>query len=271
MTTATAKFVFLAVILGAMSGGICSKPSYAQEPADEVESLYDRFEDKEEKESQSRQEAKKSQKTIKPSHISDLAQLSPFEDIAVIQRRFLPKTNRFEASLVGTIATNNAFVNMNGAALKAAYFFKEKYGLEFTYMFINSQERTITENLLNVQQIQTSSFVEPKNYMGLSFKWSPIYGKVAWLDNRIVPFDIYFTPGFGMTKTALGKSEMTASLGFGQNFGLSKNWAIRWDFNWNFYQATVINQTTSLEENKFHSDLFLSLGASWYFPEADYR
>lgn len=243
-----------------------------------LEELYDKFEDQEVQQSKARQKAERAQeeKHAVPkelSKISELGRLSPFEDIAVIQRRFLPKTNRFELSASGAISTNNAFFNNIGLGLRVAYYLQEKYGIEGTYMFVGSSERPITEGLKKEQKIDTHSLVEPESYMGIAFKWAPIYGKMAWLGKTIVPFDLYFTPGVGMTKTALGENETTFSIGTGQLFAIGKSHAVRWDFTWNFYSATTRYQeggaTVSKSDN--HNDLFLSIGYSFFFPEATYR
>jgi outer membrane beta-barrel protein len=229
-------------------------------------------------ESRKKTEAKSADETPAPkelSKISELATLAPFDDVAVIQKRFLPKTSRFEASGALGISTNNAFFNNVGLALRMAYYFTEKYAIEGTYMFLSSSERPITDGLKNKQQIQTTSLVEPKSYSGVAFKWTPVYGKVAWMGRTIVPFDIYFTPGFGVTQTSEGGSAATISMGAGQLFALSKRHAVRWDFTWNFYQATTnyidSNTSQNVSQKDNHNDLLLSIGYSFFFPEATYR
>jgi outer membrane beta-barrel protein len=243
----------------------------------ELEEIYDRIETEEnnkaeqlKKEAQKKAEAKAEKPLKQPTKISELGELAPFTDIAVIQRRFLPRTGRIELSGLGGVSTNNQFFNNFGLALKAAYYFHEKYAVEATYLYITSSQRPITEGLKKNQLIATDSLVEPQNFMGIAFKWSPFYGKVAWFQEKIIPFDIYITPGFGITETGIGEKETTYSLGLGQLFALTKGTAIRWDLNWNFYQATV-RSATSGTDTRFTSDLFLMIGYSFYFPEATYR
>ncbi|MCB0362513.1 MAG: hypothetical protein KDD35_07320, partial [Bdellovibrionales bacterium] len=81
----------------------------------EVEELYDKFDINETKRKSAEREKEKNKKKndekskVDPSTLSELSTLAPLSDIAVIQRRFLPKTKRFEASgsLMATI--NNPF------------------------------------------------------------------------------------------------------------------------------------------------------------------
>jgi outer membrane beta-barrel protein len=200
--------------------------------------------------------------------VAELGNLAEFKDIAVIQKKYLPRTERFELSGNIGVSTNNQFFNNIGVGARLAYAFTEKYAVEGTYLFLTSSERDITTGLKD-RNIQTQSFVEPESYTGVSFKWTPVYGKVAWFEKKIIPFDLYFTPGIGVTSTATGGSETTFSLGAGQLFALSKSTAIRWDFVWNFYQAQV--RVDGRDQSQNQNDLFLMIGYSFFFPEAKYR
>lgn len=235
----------------------------------EVEDLYDKF-DKQET-SRSRNDRKK-QKVDKDKvgTLSELATLEPFSDIAVIQRRFLPKTKRFEFSgmLMGSV--NNPFFSNLGIGLRATFFLSENHGIEASYYFLSNSERDVTKNLRDKRSVETESLTTPKNYLGAAYKWNPIYGKMTWLNRTIVPFDLFFTIGGGLTKTDLGNSEPTIHIGSGQVFALSKAMSIRWDISWNFYQAEAIKSDNSKVTNN-QDDLFLMLGMSFYFPEARYR
>ncbi|RME16192.1 MAG: outer membrane beta-barrel domain-containing protein [Bdellovibrio sp.] len=269
--------VFIYVIIFSITFVSLPRFLWADQQDDEIEQLYDRFGEKEEsrvkKHSKSKKVQRKKHSVQESVTVSDLVELAPFEDIAVIQRRFLPKTSRFEFSSEALVTTNNAFFTNIGLNATISYYFQEPYGVELKYRWMTSSSKAITKNLEANQQVDTKAFVEPRSFFGISFKWSPIYGKIAWFDESIIPFDIYFTPGFGMTQTALGKNEMTFNIGMGQLFALSKSVAVRWDFNWSIYQATVQNESTGAtqEEKKLHSDLMLSLGMSYFIPEASYR
>lgn len=256
---------------------IYATPAFSQFDSNsdsDLEGLYDKFEtqdtERKEKKQKRASEAKALRLEREYSKLSDLGTLAPFNDIAVIQKRFLPKTGRFEFSGSGVLNTNNQFFSILGAALRGSYFFNEKYGVELSYLFLNSSKRDITKNLNKNQNIATDSLVEAESYMGAAFRWTPVYGKIAWFEKKIIPFDLFFTPGFGMTKTAFGNNESTFSIGMGQQFALSKRSAVRWDFNWNFYSADV-RLTNNVEETKSHSDLMLMIGYSFFFPEATYR
>ena len=244
-------------------------PSSESRADKEVESLYDSY-DKEE----SRRTAPKKRRTKllkdKSGTLSELATLEPFSDIAVIQRKFLPKTNRFEIAGMAMGSVNNPFFSNLGLGLRGTYFLSEKHGVELQYYFLSNSERSVTKSLRDNQNVETKSLTTPKNYMGAAYKWNPIYGKMTWLNRTIVPFDLFFTVGGGLTKTDLGNSEPTIHIGTGQVFALTKAMAFRWDISWNFYQAEAIEANGDKLTNN-QDDLFLMLGMSFYFPEAKYR
>lgn len=203
-------------------------------------------------------------------NLSDLATLAPFSDVAVIQRRFLPKTGRFE--FTGGVFTNlnNPFFNSMGADIRVAYYIREKYAIEGIAAFAGASKRQVTEDLEQKQKITTESLVSSKGFYAVAFKWNPIYGKITWLNKTIVPFDLNFNVGFGTTSTTSGENAPTIHAGTSQVFAWSKSMAFRWDLIWNTYQATGTD-ALGVKSKLTQNDLFLGVGMSFYFPEATYR
>lgn len=238
----------------------------------DVEDLYDKTDqsDKQKTEAKKRVEAAKPKELKDVSSLGELSGLAPFSDVAVIQRRFLPRTQRFEMSLSGMTTINNPFFNNLGLALRGDYYFSEKHGIEAQYMYFSNTSRSVTDSLIKDRGVVTSNLVTVKNYFGAAYKWTPYYGKISFLNQHIVPFDLYFTGGLGLSQTTK-KSEPTLHLSTGQTFAMSKSFAVRWDLVWNYYQATADSASGSGETKTNHSDLFLSIGASFFVPEATYR
>lgn len=276
------RFRFVCLFLSFVAGHVSVVAQAQIAPPQEdtgLESLYDRYEEQEVKQDAARKTVEKKEEEPKEevqqkemTRISELGKLAPFEDVAVIQRRFLPKTQRFEFGGSAAISTNNAFFNNVGASLRMAYYLNEKSGIEGTYLYLGSSERPITKGLREDRKISTASLVEPEAYYGISYKWTPVYGKMAWLGKKIIPFDVNFNPGLGITQTATGGNSTTVSIGTGQLFALSKSSGVRWDLMWNFYSATtkpVKGSDATTTSN--HNDLLLMIGYSFFFPEATYR
>lgn len=240
----------------------------------DVEDLYDKEEDKVVKPKAA--VVKDTKQDKEAQNLSDLANLAPFSDVAVIQRRFLPKTQRFEASVGGFTNLNNPFFNAIGVSARLAYYLRERYALEGIAAFATTTSRQVTDDLearpgcAACTGITTDNVITSKGFYLLAFKWNPIYGKITWLNKTIVPFDLNFNIGGGMTMTTDDESVPTVHFGTSQVFAWSKAMAFRWDLYWNVYQATATNakgQKETLNQN----DLFLGIGMSFFFPEATYR
>ncbi|MEK6773848.1 MAG: outer membrane beta-barrel domain-containing protein [Bdellovibrionota bacterium] len=212
----------------------------------------------------------KNETVIKPEvssagEFSELGGLAPFAEVSVIQKRFMPKTGRFQFFTGLSLTTNDPFYNTTGLAFKGSYFLTEAWGVELSYFMMSSSEARSTKELLEIQSIGTDSLAYTKNYLGLSILYVPIYGKMAMFNEKIIPFDFYFGLGTGNTKTQAKDGVGTLHVSTGQIFAVTKSFALRWDFSWNFFSAKAVN------EDGMINNLFLSLGASFFFPEASYR
>ena len=205
---------------------------------------------------------------VRVNRLSDLSGLSPFSDIAVIQKRFLPKTKRYEFFAGGSTILNDAFFLNMGLNLRLGYYFRERWGVEAVGSILTTVERDITKGLKN-RQITTTSLVTPQNYFGLDLKWSPIYGKMTTISQKIIPFDLYFSLGLGATGTNQGTEAPTLHLGTGQIFALSKSFALRWDISYNTFPSS--SGTAPGQGSAIYNNIFMTLGASFFFPEATYR
>lgn len=206
--------------------------------------------------------------------LTDLNQLSPFSDISVIQKKYLPKTDRFQFFVGGGLTTNSPWFTNLGGKVNLGYHFNESFGLEFSGIFLTNTENAAAKDIRTNNNLQPDKFVVTKYNMGLDLVWSPIYGKITTLDNTIIPFDMYFSLGGGTANTtAQEKNVPTFHLGTGQIFAISKSMAFRWDYSWHFYQATPVADptATSAPSKGTYNDLIFTAGISFFFPEASDR
>lgn len=201
------------------------------------------------------------------NEFADLVNLAPFSNVAVIQKRFLPKTERFELNANASLATNNQFFNSMGAFARVSYYFNEKWAVELNYLTLTTSERDVIKDLKKEFAVETKNFSTPKSFTGIDIKYVPMYGKMSLLNKKIISYDLYFSLGGGSTLTTTNENASTVHIGAGELFALSKSTAFRWDFSWNFYSAKGIDQKNTQNFN----NLFISLGFSFLFPEAKYR
>ena len=141
----------------------------------------------------------------------------------------------------------------------------------------------MTNELLK-RGVNTEGSVSTKSYIGFDLKWTPIYGKYAYFNEKIIPFDLYFTLGAGKTEPHFANSSIstaqisiespyTVRFGTGQIFAMTKWMAFRWDISMHmvFAETTKTISTVVDKSEEFNNNLFLSVGLSFFFPEAKYR
>ena len=197
---------------------------------------------------------------------SGLGTLAPFTEVSVIQKRYMPKTGRFQFFGGLNIVTNNPFFETYGVVAKGAYFLSETWGIEANYFNLSTTEAKSTKELKDFQNVTTDNLIYPKSYIGVDVMWLPMYGKFSLFNKKIIPFDMYFTAGYGTTGTQSEEKPSTLHFGTGQIFSITKGIAARWDFSWHSFAAKGIEDNSST-----FNFLFLSVGASFFFPEAKYR
>jgi outer membrane beta-barrel protein len=133
----------------------------------------------------------------------DEAPLAPGErDVALgdrvkaVQRKGFLKRRRFELGLdlPGTI--NDAFYEKLGMGGKLAYNFEDSFALALrgAYYWQLRSSHVREGQIAFSSQLLTSQIHGQAMLDGI---WSPVYGKVAWLGQRIVHFDMYLLAGLG--------------------------------------------------------------------------
>ena len=222
-------------------------------------------------------ETEKKVETEKPVTFKDLPTLSAFSDVSVIQKKFMPKTNRFQLFGGGDFLTNNPFFDSYGFNGRFAFFFNEFVGIELGFWRHSVSPRTITTDLQAKHNITTRTMLSSLGYLGGSLILVPFYGKMTFLDNRIIPYDLYVSAGVGKTETSyIDKTAPSVHFGAGEIFSLSKSFAWRWDFSSITYTAHVPDVSDKgllIDSGKKQaiSDLYLSVGLTILFPGASYR
>ncbi len=260
--------------------------------ADDVDNIENLFTDEGNKDEQkARDEAKSAEaranqtENINVTKLENLNQLKPFEDVAVIQKRYLPKTQRFEANINAATNVNDSFFSAYGIGGGLTYNFSEKFGVEFVGKWFSTSNSKATNQLLE-RGVVTNGMVVTELFYGADFRWTPIYGKFSYFDKKIIPFDHYFSIGLGQTQLATGSSSaatnikvealddpITLRLSTGEVFALTKWMTFRWDVSWHFMKPEVrtTNGSSVAVTSDLQNNLFINFGLSFYFPEAKYR
>lgn len=194
-----------------------------------------------------------------------------FSNIIVISKKFLRKTNRLEVFTYGATSINNAFYLDIAPGIDITYYFKEKYALSFSYLYFFNSEKQVKKQL-DGSNINAKIGFFPKQFVGAYFHWSPIYGKFALLNRKLIPFDLYLALGLGQFsaeyrgKNTNGTEDISPfkSLAFsaqmGQQFAWSPSVAIHWKILWNLFPLPKDSIVTGYSNN-----ILFGLGVSWFF------
>lgn len=215
----------------------------------------------------------KSVKNEKVQKLNDLNKLAPFREISIIQKKYLPKTERFQLYIAPGMTTNSPWFLNLGVKVNAGYHFTETFGVELSGVFLSNSERQVAQEIRDNNRLEPEKFVNTKSYLGGDIFWAPIYGKISFLNDRIIPFDMYFTFGGGTSNTNSEEGNVpTFHVGTGQIFAMSKWMAFRWDYSWTHFSATSVSGVGGVPGSKNeYDDLILTAGFSFFFPEAKYR
>ena len=241
-------------------------------------------------------------KKLKVKSVSDLSRLSPFRDVVVIQKRYLPKTFRGEAGVSLNGLLNNKFFYSGGLSGQLGFFVREQFGFGISGMTFWRIQRIVSRDLIEANAKVPFTNVTSRYYGGGYFKWNPFYGKFAFsfLEDRIVYFDMFFLLGGGVIYITKGTSkEIEQSLasdkldqerlnpnvyyapaknwwpagmfGFGQTFAINKDWGIEWNLRWVVYYSKIVHERSKATQDRWDTDLHLTVGVNYYFPGVKYR
>lgn len=208
------------------------------------------------------------------NELKDLNQMVPFSEISVIQKKYLPKTERFEFYVGLGLTTNTPWFLNYGGKLDLSYNFTEIFGIGISTLFLTSSERQVAKEIHDNNGLTADQFIYTKGYYGLDLKFSPVYGKISYLNENIINYEMYFSLGGGISSTNSQEKDVpTVHLATGQIFAISKSMAFRWDYSINLFQATPVGTSTSgaAMEKNLYNDFVLTAGLSFFFPEAGYR
>lgn len=103
---------------------------------------------------------------------------------------------------------------------------------------------------------------------GLQGEFSPIYGKINLVAERVLHFDLYLTGGLGLSHYSLEKGGEDASglspallLGVGQRYFINQWIALRLEV-----MDVMYMQPTGKRDRSLRHEFLFTLGASFFFP-----
>jgi outer membrane beta-barrel protein len=214
-------------------------------------------------------------KAPKKADFNVLQNVESYKDLASIQRIYMPKTERFQISGSIGFQPNDVFYNVYGAQLGLTYHFNEAWGFELYGKQFTSGRSEANTKLEDVQRTGVENLSSVKSILGAQIYISYLYGKFAWLDDKIIPYDIYQTVGFGKVTDQNSKTYDAFTASLGQMFSVTRSNAFKIDLSMAYYNAETrvqnITSTSGKTQKQNILSIFLFVGWSYFLPEPTYR
>ena len=211
-------------------------------------------------------------KKLDAKSLSDLVHLAPFSDVVVIQRRFMPKTGRMSLSSSASFILSSEFFLNPGLEAHLSYHFLEKHGVELSGYYVLSFRRAVTSHFQAIELRADEVNPITNGFVGLTYKWMPVYGKITYYNKQILSFDTFLSLGGGMSTLSVRNSEgkivwePTLVAGIGQVFAITRDLGFRWDLRYHF-----TFRLTGDPVSGFLTDFPFSIGLTYYYPSAGVR
>jgi outer membrane beta-barrel protein len=135
------------------------------------------------------------QKKLNISDYSKLISGSAYDAYNVLQKNPMVKSSHFQLNMGVTKVINDGFNSNFGLQLGGIYHFNETWGLGLGGTVLSSSRSSQTKNLQEVQMINVDQLWTLKNTYNASLYVTPVYGKWTLLNQKIRPFEIYFSVG----------------------------------------------------------------------------
>ena len=135
-----------------------------------------------------------------------------FRTVKVVQKKPVTKARRFEISPFFSYLPNDDFVRGYVPGADIAFHFNEGLAIEATVAYGLHSNKQLLGNIRKMG-VQPAVLDRMGVMASAGFNWSPLYGKIAYLERRILAYDLFFATGFGVTNTELEITTSTAGGG----------------------------------------------------------
>lgn len=197
-------------------------------------------------------------------------------DFNVVQNRTYSKEKRFSGTVLFGTPTNDLFNEGTHLGLLGNYFFSERYGVELSYFSSSLGESSSVSRFRELSLGGTSpDYSTLKSQYGVSFNWVPFYSKMSFLNQKIIYFDMAFSPAISYlnyTQQTDGdpaeknKSSIAYGIDITQYYFISKYFAVRVDLRNRWFTEKVIRFTDGSTQSDKNSVLTMFLiGGTFFF------
>lgn len=200
-------------------------------------------------------------------------------DFSVVQNRTYSKEKRYSLSAQYGLLVNDPYSDGKAMGIAANYFLSERYGVELSYISIDSEDNDATDGLSQLAAGARPNHGKVKQFYGIGFNWVPFYAKMSFLGKKIIYFDMAFTPVIGMMgydQQLEGGNKSASAFSYGidvtQYFFFTNHFAIRADLKNRWFSEEVLKYRTQggvTEGDKIKdtitNTLLFQIGATYFF------
>jgi outer membrane beta-barrel protein len=181
--------------------------------------------------------------------------------IKVVQKRLFIKDKAMEALIHGGMIPNDDFLVYYSTGIRFGYHFTESLMVEGSYTHLFDAPSELSDFLegsdIGLRRADIREIM--KLYYNVSVLWSPIYGKISLLGQKLTHFDTYIGLGMGLYHTDAQESDENpipqaqvkpgglVSLGF--RWHLTDDFNIRTEYRNHFFQKALGGVSFPVEIN----------------------
>ncbi len=157
--------------------------------------------------------------------------------VGVVQKRKYPKARAFELAVYAGVIPNDAFVLHLPVGARATYHLSERFAWEGSASFAFDVDTSLRSFLMD-EDANLSAQVRDRQRarVDAGILWSPLYGKIAWMNSSVIYLDVFATAGGGAVYTVADDIGRDASLrpevylGLGLRVFLSRALSLRLEY-----------------------------------------
>jgi outer membrane beta-barrel protein len=200
-----------------------------------------------------------------PAPVHEPTDITQEDRVKSVQRKVYLKKGRFEVTPQITFSINDPYYSKLGATVHAAYYFADSLALAVRGSAFQVLPSDDVRTAKRVFQGRIFHSVPEWSAM-VDAEWSPLYGKVAFL-NSILHFDGYLLGGLGAMRT-----ETSALPGRGLNVGADLGVGLRFvakDFlavNTSLINTSYVDQPLGTSKGSLQNVMTINAGISVFFP-----
>ena len=187
-----------------------------------------------------------------------------------VQRKVYLKKGRFEVAPAVTLSVNDPYYTKLGAAVRGAYYLADTLAVAGRF----SMMQVLPEDDVRIAKRTFDSriFYSVPQWSAIGdVEWSPLYGKVAFL-NDILHFDAYLLGGLGGVNTETSKVLVSTGAARGPSFAADLGLGLRFvarDYlavNVALINTSYVDQPLNTSKGATQNLMTLNAGISFFFP-----